>query len=572
MKALLVALSVCAVALPAQAQHPRSPALLQDAVTPTKAITSFGDAALAVWGATDRLLGSRSDGRGLAWDTPTRLDTAPHRYATGTVPSVRLLGLEASDDGSQVALLWVEENAEPGPFQLDTFGEPFFGLSTDGGQTFTEIALDKGRPQDTGRVNLGVLAQSPDGLHVYAFFRTFLDTQGIDQGGEEKLFLVASHDGGTSFSSAVEVVPQVVSGSPFFTLENIALVADGLTVDAYYHDQGPLVPGLFQVRSLDGGASFQPAVFRADGLISRVTARDDLHVLLALEGQDIVTRVSTDGGATFAPSVTASTITNALLDMEHGITPSGNIVLAWIDDRTGDYRVYSSTSTDGGTTYSSELELMPARVANLAVVVPPRADDPDSVVISWQGLNALEPGRAALSTDGGQTFGATANVIEDLATGTAGQAWTYNTLYDNYLALANRDDGDEELVVGGFRPQSVRAEGFVQNGLARFHVEHFDEPGFVLCWVALSHAPGSFPLTFAGDPRNLGLDPSSSLFRHSLRNLSSFLAVVSNGAGTTPDIPFPLPPGFTFYAVAETFALSPLRKGQLSDVLEIVGQ
>lgn len=131
----------------------------------------------------------------------------------------------------------------------------------------------------------------------------------------------------------------------------------------------------------------------------------------------------------------------------------------------------------------------------------------------------------------------------------------------------SNDSGPNNVYVGGFRPQTVAAQGFVAGPTAvQFDVARMQSDNAVAL-VVLALTPGDLLLTPFGDPRNVGVavDP---LLTASLGASSAFRTPLSGGAGSTPSLPITLPAGVSL--VYATFGVTVTGGfGDLTDVRTI---
>ncbi len=528
-----------------------------------------------------------SDGRGLSWSDPVRIDTDTSGAAkrTGALVPDAMATLAVSGDA--IYATWIDErNAGPGGAGGAEARDVFFARSLDGGVTWEQdFALDKGYPpggvspvSDWGMV----VAPDPAGDHIYVL-------QKVDPNhfafGNLELYLTASHDGGATFGSAVQVAP----GNE--TVRSISLAADGDTLHlAYSSLPGSAVTAAWDVfyrRSTDAGASFAPRVQLdasgvgvGDAQTEMLVATDGSTVAVAwpeadigASQRDLHARVSTDGGLTFGADTIVGDYAPGTVQVDEPqlSVRNGEVLLGWIDDRLAlffEFRAYASRSTDGGLSWSAD-ELLGdndgAQILRMAA-----SGTTDDVVAAWVDYPSLE---GTFTRSFGASFDELAKDVSGpnpISVLTQRSSVAFNELYGNGLYAWVGDDGggDEHLYAGGFRPQKVFAQGFVAGPtMVWFELEDFDgtDPS---AWVFLSASQGNVQLPF-GDGRSLALTPGT-LFLQTVNNPGTFLTALSPaGDGMTPQVPITLPPGFVVYGAAVSLSLTTLEFGELTDVITI---
>jgi hypothetical protein len=515
-----------------------------------------------------------SDGRGLVWSAPVRVDddmTGADKFTGNQFgnPTVFV-------SGSNVYATWLDER------NGSNVNDVFFDRSTDGGATWgTDVLLDKNYAPGGNPVRNWTMAVSPDpgGDHIYVLIS-------VDNGPEE-LYLVASHDSGVTFSSAVAVSTANGTGAD---VDQIGLCAEGLTVHVVWSDDragNASFDDVFYRQSTDGGATFGSEIqLDASGALAGDVEFDTLvacsfptvavawqEELASASNEEVHVRISTDGGAIFAgPDMVVGGYTAGTDDTDSiALAISGSRVLVgWDDNRTGADEVWVATTTDGGVTYTADVQLSTTGEGG---GFPHFAGAGDDVVAIWT-TDALFPQQtdSAFSRDGGLTW-----TTDVTASDTAGDSdfaeIAYNELYGNAHAVWLADDlGSNNVYAGGYRPQTLDPVGIAAGGMGSFALTHFDPAPPRFCWVFLANTPGNLPLVAFGDPRNLGL-ALSPLFLTSLANPVFFLTTLdAAGNGATMPQTIPAPMGFTFFAAAVSFTVAPIVLRELTDVQTIVVQ
>ena len=222
-----------------------------------------------------------------------------------------------------------------------------------------------------------VLATSDDGRHVYVSWNG-------PTGGDP--WAAQSHDFGTTWTQT----KLVDSGRYFFAMD-AEVLEDGTAIfsEASFDYSGPAASAVGQVRhhafiSRDRGATWsnttlgvvelgEPCVSDlcyADfyGGHNAVTADGDDDLVFAFDGataplgpQRIFVRTSTDGGRTWTPRITVSTIGRMSTAPAAEATGNGDVRL-WFAQRRPEHRwnIWYRRSTDGGATWSTAVRISDA--------------------------------------------------------------------------------------------------------------------------------------------------------------------------------------------------------------------
>lgn len=239
---------------------------------------------------------TRSTDGGATW-TPTTIADSLMRSVDKDILAVR---------GSDVYVAW---NAAQ---------KIYVSVSHDGGRTFSDVQADAGRQLGWSLPAGGTVL--PDGTVLFGWAGY---TQNGGAKGPVNLYVTRSRDGGRTWATTlldVSGAPTSCSGCGWaFYGAQLTVAADaGGTVYAFENrstvDFGP--SRVYLRRSFDGGSTW--------------TAATDLGL---------------------APAGT-----NAAFPALAGAV-AGTVNAAWMDDRTGAYRVYLRRSTDGGATWSGEAVL-----------------------------------------------------------------------------------------------------------------------------------------------------------------------------------------------------------------------
>ncbi|MFT5288018.1 MAG: hypothetical protein ACI8QS_001619 [Planctomycetota bacterium] len=573
---------------PSSAQNARPPVDLQPSVNSVGsrvAVDTDGDLTAVVW--VDEVLlqvfCSVSDGRGAQWSTPERVDEGLH--SGGTFPLTFLHETSVQVRGQNIYVSWRELGLQTGN------GHVMFASSTNAGASFLpEITLDDGLANQakTPRSIMAVSAD-PAGDHIYIMR---LDSNAVFAPMIPRV--VASHDGGQSFGSAVSISLVPSSG---FSPREPGLIADGYDVHAVWADD----PGstddfeVYYQYSIDGGLTWlDNDILLSKGFAelstnseTRFTSQGDQFFVSYIATNNVTGSDqlrysrSFDAGQTWSTGLTAITVpTGFYID---GATPhvtgSGNLVLAWEDDTSGSPAVYASVLPQGGSVFGAPVSLWSNSGlggAEAQIASPGTSLEPDTVLVSFDagtGLSAGDNGfiPSALSIDGGLSF-KPAVELDTLRDGDGDYVvTTYNAIYDNYIAAWRvSDSGLDSIRSGGLRPQTVEAIGAASGGTASFDFYGFAPPSGTakFVWVLASASPGNFALPLM-DGRDMGLSPDAT-FLATLSNPSIFSAVVDmNGAGATPSFDVSAPTGTVIYVAGVAINLGPLSLAEITDVIPV---
>ncbi|MEK7747465.1 MAG: sialidase family protein [Nitrospirota bacterium] len=305
-------------------------------------------------------------------------------------------------DGEIVIIAWNDRLTKPG-------NPGFFARSIDGGRTFSPPVNLSTKDEEFYRTP-SVAIDGQNVFMTWAYSRRVFLFFYIN-----RLFLFRSTDGGATFSGPVNIAGG--TKRVFYT----SVAVDGKTVIAGYTGKSPKGKGgdsPFLVRSTNGGKRFSnpinlfPDIFRADdpsvaidGQTVIATWRQTGHVIEwdgirnVIEPYRVWFARSTDGGATFSPQVNLSS--------REGWFPSVGIsgqtvLIPWVlaGESNG---VLLSRSTDGGATFSAPVNI--SRESRRPWT-PSMAIDGQTVIVAWVDSPYKDQFDIwfVLSRDGGATF------------------------------------------------------------------------------------------------------------------------------------------------------------------------
>ena len=286
-----------------------------------------------------------------------------------------------------------------------------YSTSTDSGTSWTDRAgiPDPGvgnfgdpvlaRNNATGKIYLSTLAGSTNGMNIYS-----------------------STDNGVTWNGPVNGAPGTLSGDgdkEWIAVDNFIGSGSGNVYHAY-RDFGTTHPGVLFTRSINDGATFLPN----PGLTIASGAAGNVQGAFVFVGSDhavyvgyydsngtpdtIKIRKSTDQGLTFAAVVTVSNLvttgTNGSLNVPAGYRSSAfpqfvaspinaNLLFSIHPDITSaggsDSNIYFNKSTDGGATWSANLQLNTDATTRVqtqpALAVMP---DGSALCVTWQDSRA----------------------------------------------------------------------------------------------------------------------------------------------------------------------------------------
>ena len=257
--------------------------------------------------------------------------------------------------------------------RTNTLGNHFtgYGRSTDGGLTFTDMGALPGN-NDAGDP---VLAR--DNTTGTIYFTTLAFTSGAS------IQMFRSVDNGATFTGPTTAITGSSLDKEWLAVDNFPGTGQG-NVYAVARDFGG-VNGIVITRSTNGGATFSSPVLVVSGQQGAWVVVNPDHSLNVFwydssSGSRILTRKSTDFGATFGATVVVATRTATGTNGDMGLTRSvsnsqsfrsngfpsvvvnpvdGTMYCVFADRGTGSDKadVYMVTSTNGGATWSAKVRV-----------------------------------------------------------------------------------------------------------------------------------------------------------------------------------------------------------------------
>jgi hypothetical protein len=343
-------------------------------------------------------------------------------------------GLDAFDpqivsDGTTITAIWARFD---GSVSIQA------AFSIDGGATWSA-------PVDVSAS--GQFAQAPkivtDGARITAVWTE-------SNGSNDEVLSASSTDGGASWSTPVSLSDG--SQNAFFP----QIVTDGTTITAIWNWFDGSNEVVQSASSTDGGATWSAPVTLSDPGEStgnpQVTT--DGTTITALwnrfDGSNdrIQAANSTDGGATWSTPVTLSDAGGSAFGAS-AVISSTAIVATWTRSDGTNYRIQSASSTDGGATWTTPVTVSePGQDAFTQQMVT----DGTIITVLWKQSDGVSNRiRSAFSTDGGSTWSSPVNlsaaggdagapqVVSDGTTTTA--AWVRFDGSDDRVQLASSSDG-----------------------------------------------------------------------------------------------------------------------------------
>ena len=256
-------------------------------------------------------------------------------------------------------------------------------------------------------------------------------------GGGDDIFLIASTDGGITFSSPINLSKSPASSSD----HQVAITGRTILVtwkdSAYYASEDAVLVDILLARSTDGGATFGPTInlsrthssfhekhftLVTDGNIVLIAWQDD--TFKAHVDEDIFLVRSTDGGASFGSPMNLSRTSGSSKNPSLLIVKN-TVIVVWQDNTTEAYRknaarnrslndddIFMVRSTDGGSTFSHPANLSLTNGLSMG----PHVDVVDEIVtVAWTEYPSGDWQNDSMkfviqSTDGGTTFGSPINI------------------------------------------------------------------------------------------------------------------------------------------------------------------
>lgn len=510
------------------------------------AIVSQGELSASLWkdGVSSELYASTSDGRGLVWSAPVRVDD--DLSGSSKFVSARSLALA---DGVLYAAWRDGRNGD-----LDAY----FSRSIDGGQTWSaSIRLDDGYAAGAQAVDYVQIVA--DENYVYVAMRV------DNPGGGEDIWMASSMDKGANWN------PTLQANTADADCDYVSIACEGANAFITFADNrnSATEDDLFLRMTHNGGVSWMmnmldeqidegganngdveaPELLILGGMTGLVVAWLEDQTLSSPDDEELHIRYSPNGGHMWP--VPESTL-GAGFDVENPSVAfdGATIVAAWEDDRSGNDEVYAAVSRDFGISWTEHT------ISQGGGSYPVVCGGEDFWAISYTSGSFPEGTALAVSRDGATSFLGGMSLKGGIGNDTDFNELSYNELYQNFISVWLDDAaGSNNLYVGGLRPQTLQA---VSPSFAPGDPLHFEASNFpvsddgALFAVFVSRGIGNYPVPY-GDGRSTGL-LSNPYLPAKLHLLSGTLD--ADGFGATPQLSVPNTPGVSWYATGLSYLVS----------------
>ncbi|HUV24434.1 MAG TPA: CARDB domain-containing protein [Methanomassiliicoccales archaeon] len=308
--------------------------------------------------------------------------------------------IAVAPDGN-ISVVWEE---------YDDYGSPsiYFAISDDGGATFSEKMMINESGEDQAEPKIAVNSSG-------VIFVTWTEA---GSNGPDIMFTMSS-DSGNSFHPVIEV-------AAFTEVQrNPDIATSGEMVYIAWAQENVTNFDIMFARSVDGGLSFLPA-FKADDCTTNtiqnypsVAAQEDLVFLAWHDSRDdpyldIYGAWSNDSGASFIPNLKVSDGLAGYRQSQPdaAFQPSGEVTVAWQDDREGDLDIRASTSS--GDSFLPSVRVDDSSPGNDQSYPSVAVDSLGNVSVVFRDERTDEPHISwALSRDGGSSFSSSVRVDDE---------------------------------------------------------------------------------------------------------------------------------------------------------------
>lgn len=482
-----------------------------------------------------------SDGRGIIWNNPIRIDDDNTGAPKDTSESSLIV------DGERIYIAWKDKRNGPND-------DIFFTASEDSGATWlgANIRINDGfTPGDNDVKDFRIGSGGKDVIAICA-----------TNDGEEQLFLTYSNDGGASWSSAIDVTTHNGNAD----IDNIGMacendiayivwrdnflngVDDTVWLSIFNFGSGFFIAQDINVSPnliLQGGdADDGVAVSVDDNYLAIMYHADNL----GSTAEQLRINLSSDLGQTFLGDQKVGLYDNSNQnhDTDGGcvIVEDGLVALAWRDNRTGQDEVYATVGNMNTGIFSPD-HLCSTGQSEISTPKISGEFSGEPLAISWSAgspkvLNSLY----YINNNWSDTF-QTSNNTNDITN----VRMTWNDTYKNFLtAYTNEDQGILEVWAGGYRAQQIDPGNPIAGNSTTFELSGFNANRAYQ--VVAARNLGNL---FIPDGRNLGITYDNfTAFTRNLPELGGNFS--STGEATTSSITIPARiSGTSMYLVAIAF-------------------
>lgn len=538
MKKLPLIAAFAAAAGMASAQNPRASVQVDTSTTgaAAPAVVCDGDfSAILYKDTTDNSIWvTTSNGRGLTWNAPERIDDD----LTGANKYVYYYGMVATS-GNLYACWRDERNGA---------ADDLYFSSNNGLGWTANIMLDKGYP--SGGNDVRNFAIDAEGNNIAILISP--------DNGDEDLYLVTSTDGGATFSAATAVS----SHNGLCDVDTIDVeMENGVAHIVWIDNFSGLDAGYYSAYDF-AGAAFTSMDVSITANASAAGGDIDDPILVSASGSTVgvvfQNRIVSGANETYA-NVMLSGVWNgdqlvggytaSVDDCDNNeILVNGNhVILAWEDNRTGGDEAYVATAdvSAGAVVFGADTQ-----VSTAGAGYPRISGGGDYVAVCTSTGAFPNSAAAAVSADGGMTWGAAFDFSDNTGFDVDFVEMAFNSVYGNFIGAWLSDDlGANHCYAGGFRSQTVTPVGVFSPG----NLVNFDASGFGasedgdLFGVLVSGSLGSFLLPY-GDGREAGLT-QDNFMSWSIGQIPGLMSSsLTAGGGSTPSVSLPnLAPGTVIY-------------------------
>jgi hypothetical protein len=291
----------------------------------------------------------------------------------------------------------------------------YFQKSTDRGATWSApIKVNSNTPVWDGARDPAI-AVSGDGQTV----RVLWNDDRL-QSNVHHVYFAKSTNGGASFNADVRV-DTFATGTGLYA--SVLTVNSGGVLFAAWTDY----IHSYLSRSTDGGATWSAPAIRIDDSSANAVAptlavnSTDNPVAAWVDQRlsssgNIYFAKSTDGGLSFQPGVRIDDSAVAYIQEKPriAVTSAGTIYVMWLDRRNNQHDVYTSFSTDGGSTWSPNQAVAGGPAASEAELGNLRFDSAGNPAFTWGEPTSWMTGKVTYvrSTDGGLNYLPSLDIVE----------------------------------------------------------------------------------------------------------------------------------------------------------------